>query len=206
MIITDIVRRGESELYKVYIDDELIYLLQAEIIVKNKLKKGQEIDKQTFDEIFNQSQMLTCKNQAINYVAKCLKTQKQVELYLKQKGYSEFAIKNAVKTLIDYGYVNDKYFAECFVKSKQNAKGINYIKNALKQKGVKTEIINEVTKDFKSNNEELLNIAKKYLKNKTIDNSIRQKLCRHLFSKGFNFDEINKVVNIVLKDEYNDWN
>lgn len=206
MIITDLARRGESELYKVYVDDEFVCLMQAETIVKNKLKKGQEIDKQTFDEIFNQSQILTCKNQAINYVSKCLKTQKQVEIYLKQKGYTDVAIKNAVTLLLDYGYINDKYYAQCFVKSKQNTKGINYIKNALKQKGVKNNIIEEVTKDYKANDDELLMLAKKYLKNKTIDNTTRQKLCRHLFSKGFNFDEINKIVNKVLKDEGNDWN
>ena len=205
MIITDLARRGESELYKVYVDDEFVCLMQAETIVKNKLKKGQEIDKQTFDNVFNQSQILTCKNQAINYVAKCLKTQKQVEIYLKQKGYTDVAIKNAVTLLLDYGYLNDKYYAECFVKSKQNTKGINYIKNALKQKGINANIIDDVTKDYKANEEELLKIAEKYLKNKKMDQNIKQKLFRHLIGKGFNFDEINKTINKVLKGVYNDW-
>lgn len=205
MIITDLVQKGESELYKVYIDDKYVCLLQAETIVKNKIKKGQEIDIQTFDKIFYQSQILACKNHAIMYVSKCLKTQKQVETYLKQKGYADEAIKNAIGALLEYGYLNDKYYAECFIKSKKSAKGINYIKNALRLKGIKSDIIDEVAKNFESDLNDISLIAKKYLKSKQIDKNTKQKLFRHLLSKGFNFDEVNKVVNMFVKEGNDDW-
>lgn len=194
MQITNLVRRGKSELYKTFVDDEYICLLEAETIVKNKIKVGTNLSQNEFDEIRAESENLTCKNMAISYVSKCLKSRWQVFDHLKQKGFLPKSINNALDLLEDYGYINDKYYAEAFVKSKQNTKGIIYLKSALKQKGVKDSIINEVLSEYQIDDEDVINLAQKYLKNKTQDEKTKQKLYRHLLSKGFTYEQVNKAL------------
>ena len=48
--------------------------------------------------------------------------------------------------------------------------------------------------DFDENDEIINALADKFLKNKPKDNKTAKKLMNHLFSKGYSFDKINKVV------------
>ena len=200
MQITNLVRRGKSELYKTFVEDEYVCLLEAETIVKNKLKIGTSLSQTKFDEIRVESENLTCKNMAISYVSKCLKSRWQVFNYLKQKGFLPKSINDALDLLENYGYINDKYYAEAFVKSKQNTKGVMYLKSALRQKGVKDSVINEVLSEYEPDQEDIVNLAKKYLKNKPLDEKIKQKLYRHLLSKGFTYEQVNGALSKLYID------
>lgn len=201
MILTSLIKRGKSELYKTYLDDEYVCLLEAEVIVKHKLKTGSNIEQDEFLQIRQESENLTCRKQALEYVSKGVKTRKQVFEHFRQKGYLPICINNALDMLEGYGYINDKYYAETFVKSKQNQKGKMYIVSSLKQKGVSEDIINEVMQDFNTEQDTIIDIAKKYLKNKVIDQKTKEKLFRHLISKGFEYSEVNSAVKTVLKDD-----
>ena len=206
-MITDIVQRGKSELYKIYIDDVFCCLLEAEIIVKNKIKKGLDISENELLKLKEQSDYLTCKSQALNYVSKCLKTQKQVYDYLIKKGYLPECVNDAIKALVEYGYINDEYYAKCFIKSKQSGKGKKYFYSALIQKGIDKDIVNEVLSEYQDSSEDIEKIALKYIKNKS-QVGIKQKLFRYLLSKGFEYKDVVKVVDRVVKcDEVdgNDW-
>ena len=44
MIITQIKKIGKGERYSIFIDGNFSCVLEAEIIVKNQIKEGQEID------------------------------------------------------------------------------------------------------------------------------------------------------------------
>ena len=97
MKITEMTRRGKSEVYKLYVNDDFYCLLTAEVIVKNKIKTGQDIDEEALSQIKKQSDVLLSREMALKFVEKCLKTQKQVYDNLKQKGIDEDAINDAIK-------------------------------------------------------------------------------------------------------------
>lgn len=205
MIITSLIRKGKSELYKTYLNEEYVCLLEAETIVKHKLKTGQEIDQDEFARIREESENLTCRKQVLDYVSKGIKTRKQVFDHFKQKGYLPISINNALDMLEGYGYLKDKYYAQNFVKAKQNQKGKMYIVSSLKQKGVSDDIINEVLQDFATEQDVVIELAQKYLKNKVVDDKTKEKLFRHLISKGFDFSEVNSAIKSVLKNDNNNY-
>ena len=200
MEITELIRRGKSELYKTFIDGEYVCLLEAETLYKHKIKVGTKLSESEFAQIRKESENLTCKNVAINYVSKSLKTRQQTFDNLKQKGFLTNSINNALDMLENYGYINDKYYAEMFTKSKQKSKGILYIKSALKQKGIKENIINEVLCEYKSNEQDIEMLAEKYLKNKQKNIDTKQKLFRHLLSKGFTYEEVQKIISKLFSE------
>ena len=203
MKISEMVRRGKSEVYKIFVDEKFYCLLTAEVIIKNKLKTGQDIDEQTFLEMKKQSDKLLSRDIALSYIEKGMKTQKQVADNLRQKGIDESAILDAISFLKSYNYIDDKTYAKQYVLTKKG-KGKSYLKNALLQKGINKSVIDEVLDSYQIDEDELLLLTKKYVKNKTMDNKLKQKAYRHILSKGYSFDEAKKAVEKVF-GEQNDW-
>ena len=204
MEITDLVRKGKSEQYKTFVDGEYVCLLEAEILVKHHIKTGTNLSQQQFEEIRKESEKLSCFNVGLSYVSKGLKTKKQAKDNLKQKGYLKSSIDFAIQKLVDYGYINDKYYAENFIKANSNKKGMIYLKKSLQTKGVSEEILREVFEDYEEDQDAIILLANKYIKNKQKDNSTKQKLYRHLLSKGFGFEECKKAINKVFGGD-DDW-
>lgn len=207
MIITEIKRKGKSELYYVYADDELYGLLQAEFIYKHKLKTGQEIQKQELDKIKLQSDKLTCSSKALNYVSKMIKSEFQVRQHLKKHGFIDEAIDESIEKLKHYGYINDKQVANFVMQSLEKRKGKNYIKKDLMQKGIKKEQIEEVLENLSGQEETCLEMAKKWLKTKTIplNQNDKAKLYRFLAGKGFEFDIIRRAMEKTKAGDEDDW-
>ena len=208
MQITDIVRKGKSEVYKVYIDGKIYSLFEAEIIVKHKLKTGLEIDYENLSELKKESDLILCRQLALKYVSKGLKTEKQTKDYLKQHLFGDKAVDDSIKKLKEYGYLNDLHYAKSYTNDKSHYKGKLYIKNELKQKGISEEDIDYALSTCSENEFEICEtLAKKWIKGKImpLDVKDKQKLFRHLVSKGFEYETIKTVllkVNQGLQEEY----
>ena len=94
----------------------------------------------------------------------------------------------------EYGLINDENFALSYIKSNPN-----YSANKLKQKlfnfGVKKQIVDLVLNDF-DNYEGCEKCAVKFMKNKDHTQKTKEKLIRHLLGKGYNWNDIGKVLNL----------
>lgn len=208
MQITEIKRKGKSEQYYVYTDNEFYGLLQAEYIYKSKLKTGQEIKKEELDKIKEQSDKLSCTNHALTYVSKMLKSEKQVRQYLCKYNYSQQAINESIEKLKSYGYINDEYFANLIIQGNKDKKGKNYIKKQLIQKGIGKDSIGELLENLEDNPHACQDQAKKWLKGKELplDANNKAKLYRFLIGKGFEFETAKRVLQKLNVGEEDDWN
>ena len=210
MIITEIKRKGKSELYYVYADGEFFSLLQAEFIVKNKLKTGTQIAREKLMQIKEESDNLTCSAYALNYLSKAIKTEFQLRQYLKKYSFSDSAINQAIEKLKNYGYLNDKYYAELLAKELSEKKGRNYIKNELNNKGIKKESYEHILEDLPPEDDACKAVTLKWLKNKPLpkDQKEKAKLYRFLSARGFAFETIKRTlskINATLGED-DDWN
>ena len=131
---------------------------------------------------------------AIGYISRGIKTEKAIWDYLKNKEYPKGEIFEAVQKLKEYGYVDDAEYARCFVNTYSRSKGKAYIRAQLFQKGVKGEVINNALGELESQTDVIKDLAIKYTKNKPDDRATRDKLVKHLLSKGFSYDEIKESV------------
>lgn len=190
--ITGIVKAGKEK-YNIFLDGMYFCMLTAESVVKAKLKTGMMISKEEIESIQTENEKLIAFDRSLKYVAN-LKTEKQVKDYLYSKGYTTKTVNYCISKLHDYNYLNDKEFARIYVRSYAHKKGKRLLEFELKSKGVKEEIIKDIFDNFPENEEVLENLAEKFLKNKPRDKKTAQKLFAHLSSKGFEFDEINKVI------------
>lgn len=176
------------------------YDLFSEIIVKYSLGVV-EIDDEKFKRAVKESMEKIAFNVAVKYASNKLKTEKQIRDYLYKKEFKKATILPVIEKLKEYGVIDDKIYMESYIKSNPN-----FSKNKLKQKlimsGISKDLIDEKLNDLEDEDSCLTN-AKKFLKNKIMDQKTREKLIRRLTYLGYSWDSINSVLKTLNSDEEN---
>jgi regulatory protein len=147
------------------------------------------------------------KARAVNYGLKLLtarmKTEKEMADKLKEKGYAEDIIHYVLDCFKSCGYLDDKKYVELYLREKItiNRYGTMKLRNKLYQKGISTELVEEGLEEI---DEEIIIENAVYLANKKINSirdqesmAIRQKVHRHLVSKGYSYAIIARILNLV---------
>ena len=201
--ITKIGDKNKSKRLSLYLDDAFFCYLNAFTIYKHKLMVGQEVNKEEIQKIQFESEKDTAFDLAIKYISKYQKTESELKDYLQKKGFLQTLCEETLKKVKDYRYIDDKMYVENYIKNNKGRYGINKIKQNLKQKGIQDDVILgiEIEEDFS----DLQKIALKYLKNKEKNSANLQKCMKFLFSRGYSYDDISKIMSTLKEDGYEDW-
>ena len=159
MQITEIRKQiGKKDFYSIFVDGQFVCSLDEFSIYKHKMTEGSLIDKQLLEDIQSESMTDVAFSSSVDLLSKMMKTEKQLREYLYKKGYLKKVVDTVVEKLKEYRYLNDEYFAECFVKQKINSCGKFKIKNELKLKGIDEEIINKLLDEMENQDDAILTI------------------------------------------------
>jgi len=146
---------------------------------------------------------------ALNYGLRLLlyhgRSKLKLENKLLSKGYSEEICKQVIVQLCEWGYLDDKKFAENYIYSiKETGIGRRKIYYSLLKKGISQEIATEITSLNINEEDEMKQLAKvaekkilNLLKNFTLDensNLVKGKLFRYLLAKGFTPNHIKSWI------------
>lgn len=178
----------------IYLDGEFALGCSLDIVLTHGLKEGLEIPPVKLDELVFENEKSLALTKAVTLLGKNLKTKHQMKKYLVDKGYSEQIVNYVLEKLCEYNYINDENYAKLYVRSIKNKYGKIKIRNELKLKGVSDKNIDLALMDFESEEEVILNLANKWLKDKPATYENLSKLYRFLLSKGFDFEEVSRVV------------
>lgn len=187
------VQKNDKNRVNLYVDDEFYSGIPAELVYLEHLKTGLEIDEKDLKKIIFENEKSKAMSRVTKYIGSSLKTQKQIRDYLRKKEYSDDTIEFVMSKLVEYNYIDDKKYAQAYVLTYGKKYGKLKLKSQLKVKGVSEEIIECVLEDNKVDSIE--SVASKYLKNKVMSYEVSQKLFRFLYSRGYEFDEINSYIN-----------
>ena len=187
------VQKNDKNRVNLYVDDEFYSGIPAELVYLEHLKTGLEIDEKDLKKIIFENEKSKAMSRVTKYIGSSLKTQKQIRDYLRKKEYSDDTIEFVMSKLAEYNYIDDKKYAQAYVLTYGKKYGKLKLKSQLKVKGVSEEIIECVLEDNKVDSIE--SVASKYLKNKVMSYEVCQKLFRFLYSRGYEFDEINSYIN-----------
>jgi len=123
---------------------------------------------------------------------------------LKNKGFSGKLIAKALDECERLKVLNDKDFAEYYISSlRARGYGERRIRNSLSQKGIGKELADELLstdnrpeddETEKERAEKVFNTKLKALKNESDPRKKRDKLCRHMASRGFQADIIYELL------------
>ncbi|WP_139904316.1 recombination regulator RecX [Clostridium thermarum] len=205
-IITKLeVQKNNTKRVNVYINDDYAFSCHAELVYKYDLKKSKLVDLEQIKDIITADNLMKAKNDALKYLERSYKTEKELRDKLYKKGYDETTVQGTVAFLKEYNFLNDEKYAEMYIKDKQKRSGKNKLKYDLIKKGIDEEIIQEFTSKMDAGVEddtaESL-AAKKYqtiIKRETDKKKIYEKLLRFLVNKGFSWEIAKKAIEKVME-------
>ncbi|NLM35584.1 MAG: recombination regulator RecX [Clostridiales bacterium] len=210
-IITKVeVQKNNKNRVNVYVDDEYVFSCDAELVYKYDLKKQKSIQLEELKEIIADDNYIKAKNMALRYIERAYKTEKEMKDKLINKGYDEATIKRVISFLKEYNFIDDRKYADMYIKAKQKNSGKNKIKYDLLKRGINQSIVDSVTESLTSECEEdsaRVLAEKKYkaiIKREVDRRKIYEKLLRFLVSKGYTWElsksVIEKVIDYSLDD------
>lgn len=120
----------------------------------------------------------------------------ELEKKLSQKNYSKAVIDEVLNQLQAQNYLNERRFIEAFIKSKaQRGYGPNYISQAIGEKGITTDALNEVMVEMEMDWHHFAKaVFIKKFKTKASDGHSLQKQKRFMYYRGFSQDIIKNVL------------
>ncbi len=194
MKISAIVRKNSSS-FEIICDEGENLVVRDEVLLEyRELFVGNELDDSTIDKIRLSNEYATAYNTAMKYIASSLRTEKEVRDRL--KNYPEEIVSETVRKLIERKYLDDEYYAKCFVNTYGESKGVLRLRYELKRKGVDDGITEELlsqTDDYEKAERE----CEKH-RRKCAD---RNKALRHLLARGFGYDTAKSAVNKYYSGE-----
>lgn len=201
---------------KVFLNDEFAFVLYKRELKKlpllhnEEFKLGMDISDVSYNRILEEVIFKRAKARSMNLLLKQDKTEKQLRDKLKIGLYPSSIIDETISWLKGYRYIDDYRYARSYAEYRLEAKGRRALEKELYEKGIHHDIIMDVLDElyFEENIDEselIRNIARKKLHLLSQDDlpsklseKERNKLYRHLISKGFSFDKINSALDITL--------
>ncbi len=201
MKINKIIKLKNNK-YKLILDDcDLI--TYDDVIIKNNLLYKKEIDTILYNDIVNQTEYFNVYNNAIKYIMKKRRSEKEVRSYLNKFNIDIDSIIFRLKSInlindIDYtkAYINDQIYL--------SNTGINKIKVNLLEQDIPIEIIDSELSKIDSNvldNKLEKIIIKKIKANSKYSNIIiKQKILNEMINLGYSKDKILEIIDNNLLD------
>lgn len=203
-IITSIeAQKKNKDRVNIFIDNEFAFACSNELIYSHGLKKGIQVDTKSLEEVVKADNYIKGKTAALRYIERAMKTKKQVEDMLYKKEMAEETVNKVIEFLESYAFIDDKRYAESFIKQKLKESGKNKIKYDLLKKGIDEELIKELLDEVSSEDESAVALALAEKKARILGKSEKDKgkllgkVTKYLLSKGYTYDLINQIVNKV---------
>lgn len=118
------------------------------------------------------------------------------------------AAENAVKTLTEEGFLSDSRYAAAYARDKSSIAGWGTVKIRfmLRSKGVPDNIITEALQEIDSDKADtkLLKVVSAKYKILKEDPQVKIKLLKFALSRGYSYEQVNRVVSEILDGKNED--
>ncbi|MDY2918852.1 MAG: regulatory protein RecX [Anaerococcus sp.] len=197
MIIDSIEYSDKYELVRLTIEGESFYI-SYDFFHKYNFTKGDEVDFDLYKDIIEENSYNKAKNYVLKRISYANKTSFELRNILMNKDYDPSIIDRVMDFLDDYHLVDDEAYVRSFIRDKSeiNSWPRNKISFKLRAKGIDEELIARALDELIDSDDEyekaLYFAEKKARGDYSFEN--KNKVYRHLASKGFSYDIISRVI------------
>lgn len=197
MTVTEIspCARNKSRV-NVYLDGDFGFACYIETLEDERVGMGSVLTAEDVERITSVDGRQCAWRAALTYAERTLRTEKQVADYLRRHEVSEPVVRDILKRLKSYGYIDDEEYAQLYADRMYEKYGRHVVRKKLRDKGIPAEIAERVTQ-LRGRDEVLVAHAEKLyarLANEEDSYKRRAKMMRSLAAKGFEFDDIRRAL------------
>lgn len=190
--------------YKVFIEGQFAFTLYKGELSRYHIAKDNRIDEEVYD-ILRKLVIKRAKLRAMHLLSDMGRTESQLRTKLKQGGYPDEAVEEAIRYVKSFGYINDAEYVRSFIDSRKEKKSKKEIYAALKQKGVDSDIIEQVFEEMDYGEEDSRQAIEALMRKRnynpdSADLKEKQKLMGYLMRKGFRYEDVNSMLNSADSD------
>ncbi len=189
----------KSGYFNIYVDNKLFCRLSDETVVRLKIKNGLEISDDKAREMLEISEKQAAVRDGAKMLSAAAKSKSDFIRKLILKGHSRETAEQAAEFFEEKGFIDDRKFAESYVRDAIGLKkdGKTKIAFSLKKYGISDDIISEVMQEA-DDTEGLRSLAEKELARCSDLNKVK----RRLYSKGYSIWDINSIIDELGGSEF----
>ena len=154
-------------------------------------------------KVMSKNDLENIKNSISRYLSMREHSKSELAEKLLKKNYQSELIIRCIDECTEKGLQSDYRYAESYIRSKVNDhKGENFIKLSLKNKGISTDLINEIMQGYDDQawlKQAISALEKKAYKDDLNESEQKKKQNAFLNSRGFSFKIIEKAINCYWK-------
>ncbi len=190
--VTALKEGASGESVQVLFSDSSSFFVPPHAIIDLKLKVGMVVDDELKQHLEAAHELLKAKQKAAELLARREHSRFELSTKLQQRQFSHDTIRTALDEYQHLDLLNDRRFAEMWVRNRirRKAEGPMKLKAALKNKGVDNTIIEDIIKreyDIDMQQIALEQATEKIIKKSKGD---RDKFIRMLLGRGFSLKQI----------------
>ena len=200
MTVTRIEELSKSR-YRIYVDEEFAFVLYKGELRLYKITVGEELDEADYVEITTKILPKRAKLRAMNLLTAKEYTVKQLRDKLKDGGYPEAIIEEALEYVSGYHYTDDLRYAVGYITDHESTRSRRRIEQDLMGKGIDAATLQQAWLQWEEQggeqDEEAMIQAlleKKHYDPEAADEKEKQRVYAFLMRKGFSGEAVRRAV------------
>jgi regulatory protein len=202
--ITRLVKgKGREKRVRVYLDGRYACTLLAEVVLKEGLRVGQELDPTRLEALTGKDHYQRCLNSAIRFLGYRPRSEVEIKQRLQRHGYDSAFMEKAISQLKAQGLVDDTAFARFWMENRESFSPRSRRLTALelRHKGLASDTIEEVIGEIDDTESAYRAALSKARRLSPADyHDFHRRLSEHLRRRGFSYDVINETVARVWQE------
>jgi regulatory protein len=193
-------QRNNRHRFNIYVDDEYVFAVHEDILVKHRIIKGERMDPSRIEQVLQDEELHKAYADALGFIGRRPRSRQEVLQKLQHKGYAQSIMDQVVGKLLERDYINDQQFAKIWTEHRIHAhkKGRKWIQQELIAKGLSKQHITEALSEIDSE-EEFQNAyhlaAKKWNQLRDLPKLAKnQKTAAFLIRRGFPNDIVRRIL------------
>jgi regulatory protein len=190
-------RGGRRKRVSVYLDSKFAFSLEAEVVLTERLKVGQELTSEQIRALARADNFQRCLSAAMHYLSYRPRSEFELRERLGRRNFDGDSVEEVLARLKERGLVDDTEFAQFWQDNRQafSPRSSSLTRLELRRKGVAEEIIGQVVSTV-SDGESAYRAALGKARRLPVSDyqSFRRRLGEYLKRRGFSYGVINNTV------------
>lgn len=197
---------NNPERVNIFVDGQFLQAASALLVYQMGLATGQELTQEQLTQLRDEETLQQAVARALNFLSFRPRSRAEVRLYLQGKAVEPTVIEAVIQRLDHLELINDHDFASFWIDNRKqfSPRGAQALKNELRMKGVRRDIIDELVNDEQDEDLAMQTARKKALslmqQAKMDYATFSRRLGSFLQRRGFDYEVTSRTVKTLWQE------